>query len=70
MRTIIFYLKWIVYFLLTIPERNKFMVREKYNTNCIDIKYGVCHDTYIFEYGQKPIRNYKTFQEFKINKYE
>lgn len=71
---ILFYLKYFVYFLITVEERNNYLQSEIKGYKCTHSKddslflYGSAR-IYYFDPSKPPERNYLTFKEYKESYY-
>jgi hypothetical protein len=64
-----YFILWIIYFFLTINERDRYIVAKAKGMDCVDsydssrIVYGT-HTTYEFDSSKKPERRYLTWKQF------
>lgn len=66
---VLFYLKWSLYFIITIGERDRYMEGKMKGMECIKIETGAFSTTTTFDPRNKPKRNYSTFKEYKKEYY-
>ena len=58
-------LLYVLYFIITIGEREKYMVSKSKGMQCTRIENGLTSFTLYYDKTKKPIRNYLTWGEFR-----
>lgn len=66
MKYIAFYFKWIIYWMLTHGERNKYDFGMLKGMKVVSIKHDAFGSTIEYDPYQKPVKNFHTFREYKL----
>lgn len=69
MKILGFYIKWFFYFLITLEDRNKYMAGLSKGYECTNIKTGLLANTMTYNTLSKPVKNFKSFSEYKLMYY-
>ena len=64
-----YFLLWVIYFLMTLDDRNKYEISKAKGMNCVGHKMvSPFTEEYTFDKNQIPQKNYTTWKEFWTNK--
>lgn len=66
--TIPYFLLWILYFIITIDERNRYSEAVKRGMDCVGSVTRMNSITFEFNPNQPPVRRYYTWTEFWNNR--